>query len=146
MSEVASRLQERRLELVREHMESENEHMVRRDPRGRLITRATRSSRRARSTMAPSEVQGYYRATRAAFPDQRNERGRAPPCRGRGDRRVRAVGTMRGALRGISADRPGFRCRLCALFLFEPAATGMVCERVYFDQATIALKQVLGGE
>ena len=32
---------------------------------------------------------------------------------------------------------------MCALFLFEPGGAGIVCERVYFDQATIA-RQLLG--
>ena len=39
-------------------------------------------------------------------------------------------------------DREGatgksFRCRVCAVFLFEPDGDHIVCERVYFDSATI---------
>jgi hypothetical protein len=32
---------------------------------------------------------------------------------------------------------------MCALFLFEPGGERIVCERIYFDQATIA-EQLLG--
>jgi predicted ester cyclase len=55
------------------------------------------------------------------------------------------LGTMRGELRGIAPTGRSFRCRMCALFLFEPGGERIVCERVYFDQATIA-QQVLGGD
>ena len=34
-----------------------------------------------------------------------------------------------------------FRCRMAAFFLFE--GEGLVCERVYFDSATI-LRQLVG--
>ena len=55
------------------------------------------------------------------------------------------LGTMRGELRGMAPTGRGFRCRMCALFLFEPGGERIVCERIYFDQATIA-QQVLGGD
>ena len=48
------------------------------------------------------------------------------------------LGTHEGELRGIAPTGRSFRCRVCALFLFEPGGEGIVCERVYFDQATIA--------
>ena len=72
MSEVASRLQERRLEFVREHMQSENEHRfddtLRTFDHPRYEIMATGDVHDG-----PEEVAEYYRTSRAAFPDQRNE-------------------------------------------------------------------------
>ena len=50
---------------------------------------------------------------------------------GRRERKARHVGR-------------GFRCRMCAVFEFEPGGERIVCERVYFDQGTIA-RQLLEG-
>jgi predicted ester cyclase len=52
-------------------------------------------------------------------------------------------GTHLGPLRGIEPTGRSFSCRMCAVFAFEPGGERIVCERVYFDQATIA-RQVLG--
>ena len=119
---------------MREHMESENRHefdvtlRTFAHPRYELI---------ATGEVYDGEeaVRSYYAASRAAFPDQRNE--------------VRAVhhaddavvvefdlmGTHRGPLRGIPPTGREFTCRMIALFLFE--GERIVCERVYFDSATI---------
>lgn len=48
-------------------------------------------------------------------------------------------------LRGIQPTGKSFRCRMCAFFLFEPGSEKIVCERVYFDQATMA-EQLLGSD
>jgi predicted ester cyclase len=91
----------------------------------------------------PEQVAEYYRTTRAAFPDQRNENVILYEA---GDAVIvefDLLGTMEGELRGIAPTGRSFRCRMCALFLFEPDGTGIVCERVYFDQATI-MQQLLG--
>jgi predicted ester cyclase len=45
------------------------------------------------------------------------------------------LGTHRGPLRGIPPTGRQFRCPVVALFLF--ADDRIVCERVYFDSATI---------
>ena len=39
--------------------------------------------------------------------------------------------------RALHATSSAFRCRTLAIFAFEPAGEGIVCERVYFDSATI---------
>ncbi len=44
-------------------------------------------------------------------------------------------GTHRGALLGIEPTGRTFACRMAAFFLFEERK--IVCERVYFDSATI---------
>jgi predicted ester cyclase len=135
-------LRERRLALVREHMQSENE--LRFDvtlatfdhPRYELIATGETYD-------GPEEVTSYYEASRRAFPDQRNEN----VVLSYGEDVVVAefdlLGTHRGELKGIAPTGRSFRCRMCALFIFEAGGERIVGERVYFDQATIAA-QLLG--
>jgi steroid delta-isomerase-like uncharacterized protein len=92
----------------------------------------------------PEAVAEYFRASRAAFPDQRNEAVVLHQAQDAVIAEFDLLGTMRGELRGIPPTGRRFRCRMCALFLFEPGGERIVCERIYFDQATIA-QQVLGG-
>ena len=135
-------LDERRVAIVREHMDSENVHAF-------DVTLGTFAH--PRYEIVPTgevfdgaeQVAEYYRITRNAFPDQRNENTVLHV----GEDVVLAefdlVGTHRGELRGIAPTGRSFRCRMCALFLFETGGERIVCERVYFDQATIA-RQLLG--
>jgi hypothetical protein len=51
------------------------------------------------------------------------------------------LGTHSGPLAGLDPTGRPFRCRMTAFFLFEGA--DLVCERVYFDSATI-LRQLTG--
>ena len=140
----ATDLRERRLAVVREHMESENRHEF-------DVTMATFDHPRY-ELVATGEVHDgadavaeYYRSSREAFPDQRNEN----TVLHAGDDVVIAefdlVGTHEGELRGVAPTGRTFRCRMCALFVFEPGRDRIVCERVYFDQATIA-EQLFGDE
>jgi steroid delta-isomerase-like uncharacterized protein len=80
-------------------------------------------------------VDGYFKETRAAFPDQRNELIKMHHA----DDAVLAEfwlrGTHEGELRGIPPTGKSFECRCLAVFEFE--GEGLVCERVYFDTATI---------
>jgi len=80
-------------------------------------------------------VRGYFRESRTAFPDQRNE----PISLRHADDAVVVefwlLGTHKGPLAGIEPTGKEFRCRMTALFLFEDEK--IVCERVYFDSATI---------
>jgi predicted ester cyclase len=139
-----SPLQDRRLELVREHMRSENELRFEDTlatfdhPRYELVATDETYD-------GPDEVAEYYRASRAAFPDQRNENVVLHAAEDAVIAEFDLLGTMTGELRGIAPTGRGFRCRMCALFIFEPGGERIVCERVYFDQATIA-RQVLGDE
>lgn len=130
-------LQARRLELVREHMASENEHrfddtlQTFEHPRYELIATGEVFD-------GPEQVADYYRASRTAFPDQRNENS-VFHCAG--DAVIvefDLLGTHRGELRGIPPTGREFRCRMCAIFQFEPGGEKIVCERIYFDQGTIA--------
>ncbi|HEY5142667.1 MAG TPA: ester cyclase [Solirubrobacteraceae bacterium] len=47
------------------------------------------------------------------------------------------LGTHLGSFRGLPATGRAFTCRTLAIFVFEPGGEGIVCERVYFDSATI---------
>ena len=80
-------------------------------------------------------VRRYYAASRTAFPDQRNR----VHAMHHGDDGVVVefdlMGTHRGPLRGIPATGREFTCRMAAVFLFE--GDRIVCERVYFDAATM---------
>ncbi len=46
-------------------------------------------------------------------------------------------GTHDGVYRGIPPTGRAFTCRMLAIFEFAPGSERIVCERVYFDAATI---------
>ena len=135
---ITSDLRERRLAVVREHMESENRHEF-------DVTLAT--FEHPRYELIPTgevfdgaaEVSDYYVKSRTAFPDQRNEN---TVLHVGDDGTVVAefdlLGTHEGELRGVAPTGRSFRCRMCAVFEFDGDTDRIVCERVYFDQATIA--------
>ena len=119
---------------MREHMESENRQefdvtlRTFAHPRYELI---------ATGEVYDGEeaVRGYYAASRAAFPDQRNEVRAMHHADDAVVVEFDLMGTHRGPLRGIPPTGREFTCRMIALFLFE--GERIVCERVYFDSATI---------
>jgi steroid delta-isomerase-like uncharacterized protein len=128
------RLQEQREATVRRHMEAENVHDFDTvigtfsHPRYELIPSGAVHDGEA-------AVRAYFRETRTAFPDQRNE---LISLRHADDAVVVEfwlLGTHRGALGGLAPTGREFKCRMTAFFLFEGAK--IVCERVYFDSATI---------
>jgi len=127
-------IRKQREAVVRRHMESENVHDFETTmstfahPRYEIVpTGAVYDGEEA--------VRGYFKDSRAAFPDQRNE----PISLRHADDAVIVefwlLGTHRGPLAGLAPTGREFRCRMTAFFLFE--GTGIVCERVYFDSATI---------
>jgi steroid delta-isomerase-like uncharacterized protein len=84
-----------------------------------------------------AEVRRYFEVSRTPFPDQRNE---LVSLRSTDDGVVvelDLLGTHLGPLAGAEPTGRAFRSRMCALFLFEDDAEGIVCERVYFDSADI---------
>lgn len=119
---------------MREHMESENRHEF-------DVTMAT--FHHPRYEIIPTgevydgeeQVAEYFRATRAAFPDQRNELIALHHADDAVVAEFDLKGTHRGELRGIPPTGREFTCRCVALFLFEDDR--LVCERVYFDVLTI---------
>jgi steroid delta-isomerase-like uncharacterized protein len=127
-------LRERREAVVRRHMDSENRHEF-------DVTLATFAHPRY-ELVATGEVydgeeavRGYYAATRATFPDQRNVVHALHHADDGVIVEFDLLGTHRGPLRGIEPTGREFRCRMAAFFLF--AGDRIVCERVYFDSATI---------
>lgn len=136
-------LAERRLALVREHMQSENE--LRFDdslatfdhPRYELVPTGETFD-------GAEEVAEYYRLSRQAFPDQRNENVVFHVAEDAVIVEFDLLGTMQGELRGMAPTGRSFRQRMCALFLFEPGGEKIVCERIYFDQASMAAQLFAG--
>lgn len=127
-------LRSRREAVVREHMESEN----RQDFETTLATFAhPRYELIATGQVfdGAEEVRQYYAASRSAFPDQRN----AVHAIHHADDGVIVefdlMGTHRGPFLGMPPTDREFTCRMVALFLFRDDR--IVCERVYFDAATI---------
>jgi steroid delta-isomerase-like uncharacterized protein len=135
-------LEQRRLAIVREHMESENRHEF-------DVTMATFDHPRYEIVPTgevfdgPEEVARYFQMTREAFPDQRNENASLLPARDAVVVEFDLLGTHQGELRGIPPTGRSFRCRVCAIFEFAPGSDHIICERVYFDVATI-MGQLLG--
>jgi quinol monooxygenase YgiN/predicted ester cyclase len=127
-------LHARREAIVREHMESENRHdfdatmATFARPRYELIGTGQVHDGEA-------EVRDYFRASRTAFPDQRNELLALHHLPDGILTEFDLLGTHLGDLAGIAPTGREFRCRMAALFLFE--GDGLVCERVYFDSGTI---------
>jgi steroid delta-isomerase-like uncharacterized protein len=135
-------LRERRLDVVRRHMESENELdfattlATFEHPRYELIATGQIFD-------GADEVSGYYRSSRAAFPDQRNEQVVLTPADDAVIAEFDLLGTHDGELAGIPPTGRSFRCRMCAIFAFAPGSDRIIGERVYFDQGTI-VRQLTG--
>jgi steroid delta-isomerase-like uncharacterized protein len=131
---ISGELRAKREALVREHMQSENVHDF-------ATTLATFDHPRYEIVPTGDVYDGaeavdrYFKETRAAFPDQRNE----PIALHHADDAVIAEFTLKGThlgqLRGLPATGRAFSCRCAAFFLFEDDR--LVAERVYFDSATI---------
>ena len=87
-------------------------------------------------------VENYYRESRGAFPDQRNE---LISLRHADDAVIVEFwlrGTHLGALGHVPPTGRAFEVRMTAFFIFEDGR--LVCERVYFDAMTM-LRQLLAG-
>lgn len=139
MIDAATR--QRREEIVRRHMQSENTHEYE-------VTLATFSH--PRYELVPTgqvydgeaQVREYFRQTRTAFPDQRNE---IIALRHADDAVIAEfwlLGTHLGPLMGVPATGKAFRVRMAAFFIFGDDR--IVCERVYFDARTL-MRQLLAG-
>jgi steroid delta-isomerase-like uncharacterized protein len=120
--------------IVREHMEAENALEMDRaldtfaHPRYEIMATG-------QDYDGPDEVDRYYRESRETFPDQRNELISLRHAEDAVIVEFWLLGTHNGRLGRLEATGREFRCRMTAFFIFE--GTGLVCERVYFDSATI---------
>jgi steroid delta-isomerase-like uncharacterized protein len=131
---VDEELRRTREELVVEHMETENRHdydatiATFDHPRYELVGTGDVYD-------GPEEVAGYFKETRTAFPDQRNELIALHHAEDAVIVEANLYGTHQGPLRGLPPTGRAFEMRFCAVFAFEEDR--LVCERVYFDQSTI---------
>jgi steroid delta-isomerase-like uncharacterized protein len=129
-----AKLRRRREAIVREHMESENVHDFDTTidtfahPRYELIATGDVYD-------GEEEVRAYFAETRTAFPDQRNELIALHHADDAVIAEFDLLGTHLGPLRALPPTGRAFRCRMTAFFVFEEDR--LVCERVYFDQASI---------
>jgi steroid delta-isomerase-like uncharacterized protein len=139
---VTDALRREREATVRLHMEAENVHDFDTvigtfaHPRYELIGTG-------RTHDGEAEVRAYFKETRAAFPDQRNELIALHHADDAVIVEFWLLGTHLGALGGVAPTGRSFRCRMTAFFVFEGAK--IVCERVYFDSGTI-LRQLTSPE
>ena len=130
----ARQLRQHREAIVRRHMEAENVHdfdtviETFRHPRYELV---------ATGQVLDGEeaVRTYFKESRGAFPDQRNELIALHHADDAVVVEFWLLGTHRGPLLGIEPTGREFRCQMTALFMFD--GPDLVCERVYFDSATI---------
>jgi steroid delta-isomerase-like uncharacterized protein len=131
---VTEAMREKREAIVREHMESENrqefdvtietfDH-----PRYELIATGDVFDGEA-------EVAAYFEETRTAFPDQRNELISLHHSDDAVLVEAMLYGTHDGPFRGLPPTGRSFEMQFLAVFVFEEDR--LVCERVYFDSATI---------
>jgi len=127
-------LRDTREAIVREHMESENRHEF-------DVTMGT--FKHPRYEIIPTgeihdgaeAVDNYFKETRAAFPDQRNELIAMHHSEDAVIVEANLYGTHDGPFRGLPPTGRKFEMRFCAIFVFEEDR--LVCERVYFDSGTI---------
>jgi predicted ester cyclase len=139
---ISEQLRARREATVREHMDSENRQDFEatlatfKHPRYELFGNGEVYDGR-------DAVAGYYRASRAAVPDQRN---RLIAMHFSDDAvfvEFDLMGTNTGPLPGgIAPTGRAFTCRMLAMFEFD--GDKIVCERVYFDSGAV-LHQLQGG-
>jgi steroid delta-isomerase-like uncharacterized protein len=124
----------RREAIVREHMESENDHdfdttiATFSHPRYEIVPTADVFDGEA-------EVRAYFAESRTAFPDQRNELIALHHADDGVIVEFDLLGTHLGPLRSLPPTGRAFRTRVCAFFIFDDER--IVCERVYFDQLSI---------
>jgi steroid delta-isomerase-like uncharacterized protein len=127
-------LRARREAVVREHMESENRQDFERTlgtfahPRYELVATGQVFD-------GADAVREYYATSRSAFPDQRNVVHAMHHADDGVIVEFDLLGTHRGTFLGVPPTGHSFTCRMAAFFLF--AGDRIVCERVYFDAATI---------
>ncbi|MCB2113258.1 MAG: ester cyclase [Parvularculaceae bacterium] len=135
----------RRLRIVREHMEAENQldfdAAIETFDRPRYELVGT-----GQTFDGESEVREYYRASREAFPDQRNE---IVSLRSAGDAVVTEfwlLGTHEGPLKtpGGELAPTGKTFRIKMVAIFEFAGEKIAAERIYFDRMSL-LQQLTGG-
>jgi steroid delta-isomerase-like uncharacterized protein len=125
-----------RLQVVRDHMESENRLAF-----DETLATFTRPHYELVATGTvydgEDEVMGYYTSSRTAFPDQRNEIHSIRAAEDAVIVEFDLLGTHSGPFLGFEPTGREFRCRMAAFFEFEAGTDRIEVERVYFDASTI---------
>lgn len=136
-------LRRRRLEIIREHMDTEVTQEFDR-------TLATFTGHPRYEIMptgqvfdGADEVMGYYRMTRTAFPDQRHENVRYHVTDDAVIVEFDLLGTNLGDFYGLAPTGKAFRVPIIAVFSFD--GDRITNERVYFDSASL-VTQIGRGE
>ena len=124
----------KRVKTVREHMDSENRH--------ELDTTIATFERPRYELIGTGEVydgaqdvERYFEQTRRAFPDQRNELLALHHTDDAVVVEAVVRGTHKGPLRNLPPTGREFELPILSIFLFD--GDKLICERVYFDQATV---------
>jgi steroid delta-isomerase-like uncharacterized protein len=131
---VSEEIRQKREDLVKEHMESENRHEYDATietfdhPRYELIGTGDVYD-------GADEVARYFDETRTAFPDQRNELIALHHADDAVIVEANLYGTHEGPFRGLPPTGRRFEMRFIAVFVFDEDR--LVCERVYFDSNTV---------
>ncbi len=139
-----SAIQKKREEIVLEHMQAENVHDY-----DTVIDTFSRPRYELIGTGqifdGEEEVRGYFEKSRAPFPDQRNELINLIHGENEIIVELWLMGTHTGNLTLPTGELPptgkAFKLRICAIFEFDDEK--ITCERVYFDQTSLAA-QLLG--
>lgn len=135
MSTPDTDLRARREAVIIEHMESENVHDY-------DTTMGTFSHPRYEIVPTGDVFDGtervleYFAESRTAFPDQRNELIALHHADDSIVVEFKLMGTHLGPFRGLPATGRAFEVQCVAVFQFDDDA-GIICERPYFDSATI---------
>ena len=132
---VSDELRRRRLDVIKEHMDTEVTHDFDR-------TLQTFHGRPRYEIMATGqvfdgadEVMGYYRTTRTAFPDQRHDNVRYHVADDAVLVEFDLLGTNLGEFYALPPTGESFRVPVIAVFFFEDDR--IVNERIYFDAASL---------
>ncbi|KAA0117052.1 ester cyclase [Mycolicibacterium sp. P9-22] len=136
---ITEELRQRRLALIQEHMDTEVIHDFDRT----LDTFKSESQGRPHYEIMATgqvfdgddEVMGYYRTTRAAFPDQRHANARFHVADESVIVEFELLGTNLGEFYGLPPTGKEFRVPIIAVFFFEEER--IVNERIYFDSASL---------
>jgi steroid delta-isomerase-like uncharacterized protein len=144
---ITDDLRDRRLEVIREHMDTE----VTKEFDRTLATFKNDSGGHAHYEIMATgqvfdgddEVMEYYRTTRTAFPDQRHDN---VVCHVADDAVIvefDLLGTNLGEFYGLPPTGKAFRVPIIAVFYFDDDR--IVNERIYFDSASL-VTQIGRGE
>jgi steroid delta-isomerase-like uncharacterized protein len=140
---ISEELRQRRLAVIKEHMDTEVTHDFDR-------TLATFDGRPHYEIMATGQVfdgdddvMGYYRSTRTAFPDQRHDNSRFHVADDAVIVEFELLGTNLGEFYGLPPTGKAFRVPVVAVFFFDDVR--IVNERIYFDSASL-VNQIGRGE